>query len=133
MGAVHLISSPGSRSGAMGLLLLAAAGVLALSAFAVTSAKPLPGLVFSTAAVRFALAGIYELGGTSSWRNAAGIIGLVVLALSAYCLIAFELEDQQRRPVLPTFRRRRGLVALREDLGAQLDGIAHEPGVRQTT
>jgi uncharacterized protein len=83
VGAVHLISSPGSRSGAMGLLLLAAGGVLALSALAVCVAKPLPGLVFLASAVRFALAGIYELGATSAWRDAAGIVGLVVLGLAS--------------------------------------------------
>jgi hypothetical protein len=35
--------------------------------------------------------------------------------------------------VLPTFRRRLRAVALRDGLEAQVDGIAHEAGVRQTT
>jgi succinate-acetate transporter protein len=133
MGAVHLMSSPGSRSGALGLLLLATAGVLALSSVAVFTAKPLPGLVFLLAALRFGLAGIHQLGATVAWRDAAGIVGLVVLGLAAYCVLAFELEGQQRRPVLPTFRRRRGELAVRDGVAAQLDGIAHEAGVRQTT
>jgi hypothetical protein len=38
--------------------------------------------------------------------------GLVVVALATYCVLAFELEGQERRPVLPTFRRARGAVAL---------------------
>ncbi len=133
IGLVHIVSAPGSRSGAMGLLLLAAAGVLALSALAVAGGKPLPGLVFLAAAARFALAGIYELGGGGVWRHAAGIVSLVVLGMAAYCVLAFELEGQKRKPVLPTFRRGRGALAMTDGVDAQLDGIAHEAGVRQTT
>ena len=133
MGLVHIVALPGSRSGALGLLLLAAAAVLALSAIAVTTSKPLPGLIFLAAALRFTLAGIYQLGGGGFWRDAAGVVGLVVLGMAAYCVLAFELEGQQRRPVLPTFRRGWGASAVSAGLDAQLDGVAHEPGVRQTT
>jgi succinate-acetate transporter protein len=133
LGAVHLLSSPGSRSGALGLLMLAAAGVLALSASAVFMAKPLPGAVFAAAAIRFALAGIYQLGASATWRDAAGIVGLVVLGAAGYCVLAFELEDQQRQPVLPTFRRRQAAVAVRDGLAGQLEGVVGEAGVRQTT
>jgi uncharacterized protein len=132
MGLVHIVSEPGSRSGALGLLLLSAAGVLACSAAAVMSAKPLPALVFLIAATRFALAGIYQLGGGGSWRHAAGVAGLVVLGLAAYCVLAFEVESQQRKPVLPTFRRARAAVAVGDGIDAQVDGVAHEAGVRQT-
>jgi hypothetical protein len=62
MGLVHISSPGGHRSGALGLMLLAAAGVLMLSALAVGIAKPLPGSLFFVAAIRFGLAGIYELG-----------------------------------------------------------------------
>jgi uncharacterized protein len=133
LGIVHIVSTPGSRSGALGLLLLASGGMLLLSAFAVTAGKPLPGLVFFVAAARFGLAGIYELGGGTTWRNAAGIAGLVVLGLAAYGVLAFELEGQKRQPVLPTFRRGRGAASMNDGIGAQLDGVAHEAGVRQTT
>jgi succinate-acetate transporter protein len=133
IGVVHLVSTPGSRSGALGLLLLAAGGLLALSACAVVVAKPLAGMVFLLASVRFVLVGIYQLGATITWRHVAGIVGLVVLGLAAYCVLAFELEGQQRKPVLPTFRRGRGAVAISEGAAAQLDGVGHEAGVRQTT
>lgn len=133
LGLVHVVSTPGSRSGALGLLLLAGGGVLVLSAFAIASGKPLPGLVFLFAAARFGLAGIYELGAGTAWREAAGIVGLVILGLAAYCVLAFELEGQQRQPVLPTFRRGPGAAALSDGIGAQLDGVAHEAGVRRTT
>jgi hypothetical protein len=48
-------------------------------------------------------------------------------------VLAFELEGQQHRPVLPTFRRGRGFTAIAADAAAQVDGIANEAGVRQTT
>jgi uncharacterized protein len=132
MGLLH-VSDPGWTSGALVLLLLAVAGVLGLSAFAVMSGKLLPGAVFLLSAVRFALAGIYELGSNGSWQNAAGVVGLVVCGLAAYAVLAFELEGQQRRTVLPTFRRARGELSLNGDWSDQLDGVIHEPGVRQTS
>lgn len=133
LGLVHVSSAPGSRSGALGLMLLAAGSVLILSSFAVAMAKPLPGLIFGLAGVRFIVAGIYELGGSGFWQSATGIIGLVVLAGAAYSVLAFELEGQKHRPVLPTFRRASGREALLGEPAAAVDGIAREPGVRQTT
>ncbi len=133
IGLVHIVSTPGSRSGAMGLLLLAAAAMLALSSVAVSGAKPLPALVFLAAAVRFGLAGVYELGAGTFWRDAAGICSLLVLGLAAYCVLAFELEDQRRKPLLPTFRRVRCAAAMGDDPQLQLEGLAHEAGIRQTT
>lgn len=132
MGLLH-ISDPGRTSGALGLLLLASGGVLGLSALAVMGGKLLPGTVFLLSAARFALAGIFELAGVEAWQNAAGVLGLVVCGLAAYSVLAFDLEGQQHRPVLPTFRRARGELSLSGDWGDQLDGVIHEPGVRQTS
>ncbi len=132
LGLIH-IAAPASRvSGALGLLLLIAGACVALSALSVAVAKPLPALVFLAAALRFALSGIYQLSATSVWEHAAGILGLVVSGLAAYCVLAFELESQNRAPVLPTFRRGRGSAALSDGFRAQLDQVEHEPGVRQT-
>lgn len=133
IGLIHIVSVPGHRSGALGLLLLGSAWVLTLSAAAVGTAKPLPAIVFTTVGLRFASAGIYELGGTGAWRDAAGIIGVVVVAAAGYCALAFELEGQQRRPVLPTFRRGRGRMALLGSADAAVDDVLHDAGVRQTT
>lgn len=133
LGLIHIVSKPGHRSGALGLLLLAAGGALFLSALTVSRTKPLPALVFFTVAIRFALAGIYQLAGTPVWQHASGIVGLVVTGFAAYCLVAFELESQRRAPVLPTLRRGRGATAVHDGARAQLDGIAREPGVRQTS
>jgi hypothetical protein len=133
LGAVHLISNPDSRSGAVGLMMLSAGIVLALTAVAVMSEKPLPATVFLLAAVRFFLGGVDQLGGAPFWRHAAGILGLVVLGLAAYCVLAFEFEGQRGRPVLPTFRRRSAAAALDGDFPEWLGAVEHEPGVRRTT
>jgi succinate-acetate transporter protein len=133
LGLVHLTSHPGSKSGALGLLLLTAGGLLALSAMATGMAKPLPAMIFGLAAVRFALSGIYQLGGISTWEHTAGIVGLVLTGSAGYAVLAFELEGQRHRPVLPTFRVGHGRKALTAAGMAQLEGIANEPGVRETT
>jgi hypothetical protein len=129
----HITSTPPSRSGALGLLLLASGGVLACSAVAIALPKPLPGLVFGLAASRFILGGIYQLGAGDAWRDAGGIVGLVVCGLAAYGVLAFELEGEKHRPLLPTFRRGVGRSAVMDGAGAQVDGVVNEPGVRQTT
>jgi hypothetical protein len=133
LGIVHISSSPGSTSGALGLLLLASGTVLALSAITVAWGKILPGAIFLLTGLRFVLAGVYELSGSAGWQEAAGIISLIVLAGAAYGILAFELEGQRREPVLPTLRRSAGRTAVAGQLSEQLDGLAHEAGVRRTT
>lgn len=133
LGLSHITASTGRPIAVMGLLMLATAGVLALSAVAISVGKPLPGTVFMLAALRFALSGIYELSGVSVWQSIAGVAGLVVCAGAAYCVLAFELEGQQHRTVLPTLRRGRAELAMSDGAAGQLDGVGREPGVRQTT
>lgn len=128
LGLVHIYSH-GARSPALGLLLLAAGAVLALSAIAACIAKPLPGVVFVLAAVRFVLSGIYELSGNGTCLRLAGIVGLIACAAAFYCVIAFELESQQR-PVLPTFRRGPG-AGTSQDGDLELQGLGTEAGVRR--
>jgi succinate-acetate transporter protein len=113
-------------------MLVAAGGVLALSAIAVSVVKPLPGFVFLAAAARFGLAGVYNLTAQGTWQQVAGVVGLVVTGFAAYCVLAFELEGQQHRPVLPTFRRR-DYDSVSDGVAAQGNGVVHEAGVRQTT
>jgi len=133
MGLIQVTSVPGTRSGALGLMLLAAGAVLLGSSLAVGVSKPLAGAVFMLAALRFVTGGLYELGGSSFWQDAGGIIGLGVVGIAVYCVLAFELEGQLHRPVLPTFRRGRGAAAITDDPAAAIDGVVSEPGVRQTT
>jgi uncharacterized protein len=133
MGLIQVTSVPGTRSGALGLMLLAAGAVLLASSLAVGVSKPLAGAVFMLAALRFITGGLYELGGSSFWQDAGGIIGLGVVGIAVYCVLAFELEGQLHRPVLPTFRRGRGAAAITDDPASAIDGVVSEPGVRQTT
>jgi uncharacterized protein len=129
---VH-IAAGGHRSGALGLMLLASAGMIGFSTLVVSTTKPLPAAVFFLAATRFALGGIYQLGAGTGWRDAAGIVGVVVLAGAAYCALAFELEGQRSRPFLPTFRAGRGRAAVLGNTEAAIDDVVHSAGVRQTT
>lgn len=133
IGLIDATSTPGSRSGALGLMLLVAGAMLVLSALAVMMAKPLPGAVIGLAGIRFIVTGIYMLGASDTWRHASGIIGLVLLGGAGYCVLAFELEGQQHRPVLPTFRRGRGRAAVFGEPSVRIDGVTAEAGVRQTT
>ncbi len=126
IGLVHVCSLPGHRSGALGLMLLGSGGTLALSAIAVGTTKPLPGFLFMIVSARFILGGVFELGAGSAWQTAAGIAGLVVTGLAAYSVLAFELEGQQHRPVLPTFRRARGEQAI--SAGSSPEAAARRPG-----
>jgi hypothetical protein len=129
----QLTGPAGSRSGALGLALLAAGGVLALSAAVVSIGKPLLGAVFVLAGARFVLTGAFELGAGTGVREVAGVISLIVLALASYCVLAFELEGQRRHAVLPTFRRGRAHAAVAGDAAELVDGVLQDPGVRQMT
>lgn len=133
LGLIQVTAGTDRISGAMGLLMLMAGGTLLMSSLAVAAAKPLPGLVFGLTAVHFMVAGVYELSTAGNWQDAAGIIGLVVAGLAAYSVLAFELEGERHRPVLPTLRIGRGRAALMGDPATQIDGVTGEPGVRQMT
>jgi succinate-acetate transporter protein len=126
-GLTYLSSAPGSRGGALGLLLLASCTVLACAAAAAATGKLAPALVFLLAALRFALSGVYELGASEFWQDAAGVVGLVVVALAAYTMAAAALEDALGTTVLPLGRHGRGAAPLDE----QLKTVEHEAGVRQ--
>jgi succinate-acetate transporter protein len=131
IGLVEIVSAPGSTSGPLGLLLVAAGGVLGLTAAAIATEKVLPAIIFASAACRFVLAGVHQLSGVVAWGDAAGALGLAVCALAAYAALAFELEGQRERTVLPTLRHGRGAAALDEP-GIDVDRVAREPGVRSS-
>lgn len=130
---VHIASGGDRRSGALGLMLLAAGGILLLTALASAPAKLLPAAVFAIEGIRFVLSGVHQLGATHPWAYAAGIAGLVVVALAGYCVLAFDLEGMLQRTVLPTLRRGRGQEALSGTASEAIADVVHEPGVRQMT
>jgi succinate-acetate transporter protein len=137
LGLIRLLG-PATTTNALGLMLLSAGLMLILSASAVAVAKPLPSAVLVLAGVRFLLGGLGQLTALHAWTVAAGIIGLVILGLAAYTVLAFELEGQCGRPILPTFRRairRRASLSPpstepEQAAALALEELVREPGVR---
>ena len=91
----------------------------------------MPALVLATAGLRFVLTGLYQLSGSETWENTAGVVGLILAALAVYAAYAAEYEDVLKRPVLPLGRRGKGEQAVDGHLRPADRGVAHEPGVRQ--
>ena len=127
---VHITSAGDAPSAAVGLLLVSAAAAIAISGSVSLANGLLPGVVFLLAALRFAVAGIDQLGGWIAWQHAAGVIGLVVAGAVMYTALAFELKTQLRRVVLPTFQWGRSEPAV-EALDGRLGPIVHEPGLQR--
>ncbi len=129
-GLITALGTPGSRSRALGLLLLyVAAGVL-ISAIAAALTKALMATVLVFATARFAVTGIYEYFGGSTWQTAAGWLGIALSVLAVYAALAFEIESSLHRTVLPTVRRGAGRASLRAP-GLETTGSPQgEPGVR---
>jgi succinate-acetate transporter protein len=123
--------APGATSDALGLFLLLAGTAMLVPCAAATTGKLVPAAVLGTTAVRFWLTGLYELTTSSGWERAAGIVGLVLLALALYAALALALEDARTATVLPLGRRAAGEDALAGGLDAQLAGVEHAAGVRR--
>ncbi len=101
VGTTTVTSPPGSHSSGLGLVLLVAACALVVPVAAGVS-KPLAAVVMATSGLRFAVTGVYQLVATSAWREAAGLLGLVLSGVALYAALAYELEDVHGRAVLPT-------------------------------
>jgi len=128
---VLLTSEPGATSDALGLFLLAAGAAMWIPASMAVSSKLVPALVLGTAGVRFVLGGLHQLTSNEVWEDLAGIVGLLLFALAFYAALAAELEDTQKRTVLPFGRRGKGKVAVEGSLVDQVREVQHEPGVKQ--
>lgn len=116
-GLIHLSMPPGTQSGALGLLLLISAALVAAGSVSAAGQKLVPALVFAVAAVRFTLLGVYNLNGSGGWKDAAAASGLALLVLAAYTVLASQLEDAHERTILP--------------MGRRGHGVASEAGVRE--
>ena len=128
---IFLATPSSARSHALGLFLLAAGGLLLGVAAAAATGKLVPAAVFAVEGLRFLLAGIYFLGGSEPWQDASGVVGLVVVALAGYAVLAAALEDERTRDVLPLGRRSAGLLSMQKPFADQMRGVEHEPGVRK--
>jgi uncharacterized protein len=123
--------SPGATSDALGLFLLLAGAAMLVPFAAAATSKTVAAAVLGTTAVRFALTGLYQLTASSAWKDAAGIVGLILLAIALYAALALALEDARGASVLPVGRRADGADALSDGLDAQLRGVEHAAGVRR--
>jgi hypothetical protein len=126
-----LLTPAGSASPALGVLLCAAAAWVALGACGAALGKLVPAAVLLLAAVRFLLTGLYELTASRGLEHVAGVVGLVLVGLCAYALLALEMESLERRTVLPLLRRGSGAEAMTAGLDEQVQQIQHEAGVRE--
>jgi len=127
---VKLTSPVGSTSDALGLLLLAAGAAMVVPAAAAAGAKLVPAAVLTTAGLRFALTGVYELTASGTWADVAGYTGLVLCGLGIYAALAMALEDARRDAVLPLMRVGTGREALEDGFEAQLARVEKEAGIR---
>lgn len=129
---IDMLISPADRtSGALGVLLIASAGWVLICVLGASLGKLAPGGVLLLTAARFALTGVYELTGSTEVEHVAAVVGLVLVAAAAYVALATEVENLQRRTVLPLLRRGGGAEAMDRDLATQSRTVQHEAGVRE--
>jgi uncharacterized protein len=121
----HQVSHP------VGVLLLASAGWVLICGLGASLGKLAPAAVLMLTSTRFLLTGVHELTASRAVGHAAAIVGLVLVAVAAYVAAALEVENLQRRTVLPVLRRGHGAEAMRADLATQARTVSHEAGVRE--
>lgn len=131
LAAALLLTPPGSREPGLAWALVLAGVALCVPAVAALESKVLAGAVNLTTALRWWLTAAYEWGAPHDVKLAAGAAGVLLGLLALYAALAFEVEDQARRTVLPTFRRSSGLEAMNGDLSAQVNHAHNEAGVRK--
>jgi succinate-acetate transporter protein len=131
IGVTVLMSPPGSRSLALGVVLFYLAGALLISALLAALGKALAAVVFAVAVARFTLTAAYEYFGGTGVEHAAGWLGLALGVLALFAALAFELEAVRHAPVLPTMRHGAGRRALSGAGLAAVGPAEREAGVRQ--
>ena len=131
IGVLTFTGRPGHTSGALGLLLIGAATALLVPATVGAAGKPLASLVITGVALRFYLTGGYELSSASAWKYASAAEGLLLALVAVYAGLAFELEDNRGRTVVPTLRRGAAREAIAGTLADELAGLHTEAGVRK--
>lgn len=125
-----VLARPGATSPGLAFILVVGAAAVCMPGVGGLRGKALAAGVLLTTAARWAATGAYEFSGSSVAETVAGVVGVALAVIALYASLAFELEDQQRRTVLPTFRSGKGEVAMQRDLAAQVDRVANEAGVR---
>jgi succinate-acetate transporter protein len=131
VGLSELMARPGTTDRTLGLLLLFAAAAVLVPTVAAALGKVLAAVILAMASVRFALTGVYEFSSHPGWETVSGWLGVVLATAALYAALAFEIEDTQRRTVLPVWRRGAGKRAVIGDLRDDVDRVAREAGVRE--
>ncbi|HET9103261.1 MAG TPA: hypothetical protein VFN55_07885 [Solirubrobacteraceae bacterium] len=131
IGLVHLLHPAGTTSPALGVLLIASAAAILICTAGSALGKLAPALVLGLTAVRFLLTGLHELTGGAGIGHVAAVVGLVLVPIAAYVALALELENVQRRTVLPLARRGDGAAAMQGSFARQTRRLQHEAGVRE--
>lgn len=127
-----LSSPPGQTSALLGVFFLSIGGLFVmLTGGGLVGGKAVAGAVTLAGSARFILSGLYELTASTGVERAAGIVGLVFVAVAAYVGLATLLEDNARRSILPIGRRGLARSAFADGLDAQLSELEHEAGVRE--
>ncbi len=131
IGTSLLMSAPGHRSPAMGLLLLLGAAALMVPVAAASLGKLAVAGAYFLAACRFALTGVYQYHGGMAWRHASGWVGLAVCVVALYVGLALELEDIRHRTVLPVGRWGTGARTMEGNLLDEIEKVQRQAGVRE--
>ena len=132
-GLTTVSGSVGETSRVLGVFFLCCAAVfLVLVGGGIAGGKAAAGAVILVGAARFVLSGLYELTGSGGLEHAAGIVGLVFVAVAGYVGLATLLEDNAHRSILPIGRRGAARAAVDEGYRAQLGhALEREAGVRE--
>lgn len=131
IGLVKLNSAPTQTSAALGVFLIFVGVALLIPAIGAAFGKLVPAIVLLTAAVRFFITGIYQLSANAQVQQAARVVGLVLPGVAFYAALALEIEDVQRKTVLPVLRVGMGKQSMEGNMEDQLTRIEREAGVRE--
>lgn len=131
IGVEHLLTSSRHPDHALGVFLLAASAWLLICTLGATLGKLAPAGVLVLVSLRYVLTGLYQLTASTTLEHAAGIVGVVLVVPAAYVAFALEIENLQRRTVLPLLRRGAGAEAMQGDLAQQARRLDREAGVRE--
>ena len=130
IGATILTSAPRAVSHALGTLLFLSGAAALIAAATAATGKLVPALVVAVTGLRFIVTGVYQFVPGAAWKEAAGIIGVVVAFAALYGAASLEIEGLRHVPLLPTMRHGKGRQAMAPDLATQVREVASEAGVR---
>jgi hypothetical protein len=131
IGIARLLTPAHATDHALGVFLLAASAWLLICTLGASLGKLVPAAVLVLISLRYLLTGLYQLTASSVLEHVAGVVGVALVVPAAYAAFALELENLERRTVLPLLRRGGGAKAIQRDLAQQVGRVDREAGVRE--